>query len=221
VYIPKINEETDIAVLHALMRSHPLGTWITEVDGQLAANHVPFLIDPSRGEFGTLICHVARANEVWRSHSKAVDSLIVFQGPQTYITPSWYPSKQQHGKVVPTWNYAVVHAHGMPRAIDDRDWLLRHVSGLTRDNEAKFSEAKQTQPWQVSDAPEDYIDGMLKAIVGIEIPITRLTGKWKTSQNRPEADKRGVIEGLQQSGDASSLEMAALVEKTLRKPGSN
>jgi transcriptional regulator len=213
VYLPKINEETDLAVLHALMRAHPLGTWITEIDGQLVANHVPFLIDQTRGEFGTLICHVARANDVWRSFAKTVDSLVVFQGPQTYITPSWYASKKEHGRVVPTWNYAVVHAQGMPRAIEDREWLLQHVSQLTRENEAAHS-----PPWQVSDAPEDYIDAMLKAIVGIEIPIARLVGKWKTSQNRPEADRLGVIDGLRQRDDERSLAMAALVETTLKKP---
>lgn len=216
MYLPKINEETDLTVLHALMRSHPLGTWITEVEGQLVANHIPFLIDPTRGKSGTLVCHVARANDVWRTFSKSVESLVVFQGPQSYISPSWYPSKKEHGKAVPTWNYAVVHAHGTPRAIEDRNWLIDHVTRLTGEHEANLP-----PPWKVSDAPADYIDSMLKAIVGVEIPITRIAGKWKASQSRPATDRLGVVAGLQQQGDARSLEMGKLVQKTLRKPSNS
>ncbi|MSQ51934.1 MAG: FMN-binding negative transcriptional regulator [Betaproteobacteria bacterium] len=213
MYLPKIHEETDISVLQALIEAHPLGTWVTECEGELVANHIPFLFDASRGELGTLICHVARANSAWHTFSTTVESLIIFQGPQTYITPSWYPSKHAHGKAVPTWNYAVVHAQGMPRTIEDREWLLRHVNELT-----DVHEAGQTLPWKVSDAPKDFVEQMLERIVGIEIPLTRLIGKWKVNQNRPEADKLGVIAGLQERDDAQSLAMAALVEKYRRKP---
>ncbi len=139
MYIPAHHAEPDIAVLHALIRAQPLGTWVTQGEGELLANHVPFLLDESRGEHGTLVAHVARANPVWRSFSKSVASVVVFQGAQTYITPSWYASKREHGKVVPTWNYAVVHAHGMPRAIEDRDWVLALVSRLTKTHEAALS----------------------------------------------------------------------------------
>lgn len=208
MYVPKHHEESDISVLHALMRSHPLGTWVTQGDGELLANHVPFLVDPARGEFGTLIGHVARANRVWQSFSKTVNSVVVFQGPQTYITPSWYPSKHAHGKAVPTWNYAVVHAHGLPRAIEDREWLLQHVNQLTN-----VHEAEQALPWKVADAPPEFTDKLLQSIVGIEIPITRLVGKWKVSQNRPEPDKLGVVAGLLAREDAPSREMASLVKK--------
>lgn len=208
MYVPKHHEESDRSMLHALIRAHPLGTWVTQGDGELIANHIPFLLDPARGEYGTLTGHVARANRAWQSFSRAVDSIVLFQGPQTYITPSWYPSKHAHGKAVPTWNYAVVHAHGMPRAVEDPAWLLDHVSQLTASHEAG-----QALPWKVSDAPRDYVDRMLQSIVGIEIPITKLVGKWKVSQNRPEADRLGVVAGLLARGDAQSRQMAALVNE--------
>jgi len=209
MYVPQHFEETDRAVLHALIQAHPLGTWVTPGDdGALIANHVPFLVDAERGEHGTLVAHVARANPVWRSFSRSSDSIVVFQGAHAYVSPSWYPGKQAHGKVVPTWNYAVVHAHGRPQAIDDRDWLLRLVSRLTDTNEAA-----QARPWKVADAPSDYIDQMLKAIVGIEIPIARLEGKWKLSQNRPEVDRLGVAAGLAARDDAMAAAVAALMRK--------
>jgi transcriptional regulator len=207
MYIPKHFAETDVSVLHALIKSHPLATWVTQAGGELVANHIPFLLDPAQGELGTLVGHVARANPVWQTFPKTVNSLLVFQGAEAYITPSWYPSKQAHGKAVPTWNYAVVHAHGMPRIVEDRDWLLQHVSQLTNTHEAN-----QPLPWKVADAPLDYIERMLEAIVGIEIPIATLIGKWKVSQNRPEADKQGVIEGLGAQRNAGALDMAALVK---------
>jgi transcriptional regulator len=132
----------------------------------------------------------------------------IYQGPQIYITPSWYASKQQHGKVVPTWNYAAVHAYGMPRAIEDREWLRALVTRLTDTNESN-----RDRPWAVSDAPSDYVDQMLNAIVGIEIPIARILGKWKTSQNRTHPDKLGSISGLRDQGDEAALKMAELIER--------
>jgi transcriptional regulator len=208
VYIPKHYEERDIGVLHALIRSNPLGAWVTEVEGALAANHIPFLVDSTAGERGMLIGHVARANPIWRSFSRTTASLIVFQGPQSYITPSWYPSKHADGKAVPTWNYAVVHVHGAPRAIEDPEWLRRHVTALTSRHESD-----RTVPWQVTDAPADYVDAMLKAIVGIEIPIDAIVGKWKASQNRSPADKQAIIAGLQERGGDEAREMAALIRR--------
>jgi transcriptional regulator len=208
MYIPKHFEERDPGVLHALMRSHPLGAWVMETDGALVVNHVPFIVDSARGEYGTLICHVARTNPIWKSISERVPSVVIFQGPETYITPSWYPTKEAHGKAVPTWNYAVVHAHGFPRATEDREWLLRHVSELSQ-----LHESERPVPWSVSDAPSEYIDNMLKAIVGIEIPISSIDGKWKTSQNRPLPDKLGIITGLNERGDGSSRQMAGLVQR--------
>ncbi len=215
MYVPKHFEETDAAVLHALMRANPLGAWITLADGQLLANHIPFLLDPSRGPLGTLVAHVARANPVWRSFAKDVASVVIFQGAQTYITPSWYPGKAADGKVVPTWNYAVVHAHGLPRAIEDRDWLLQHVAAQTDVREAGQAGSSKLMPWKVAHAPADYIEAMLRGIVGIEIPIDTLVGKWKVSQNRTTPDKQGVIRGLLERGDDPSAEMAALIERHL------
>jgi transcriptional regulator len=202
MYLPKHFQEPNPAVLHALIKDHPLGAWVTYCDGELLVNHIPFLLDPSRGEHGTLIGHVARANPVWRVYSKEIASIIIFQGPQAYISPSWMPTKQETGKMVPTWNYAVVHAHGLPCVIEDRAKILQIVSTLT-----EVHEAGQAVPWAVSDAPPDYIEAMLGAIIGIEIPLTRLTGKWKVSQNRSTPDKQGVVAGLNGSGDAGMAEL--------------
>lgn len=210
MYVPKHFEETDVAVLHGLIRSRPFGTWVVWANGRLAANHLPFLIDPARGPFGTLIGHVARASPVWRSLAPGTPSMVVFQGTQQYITPSWYPSKQLTGKAVPTWNYAVVHAHGTPRVIEDREWLLAHVAELSDRHEHD-----RPMPWQVTDAPRDYIDALLNAIVGIEIPLDALEGKWKLSQNRSAADLAGTIAGLTEQGDPESGEMARLTQDAM------
>jgi len=205
MYMPKHFEEHDIGVLHALIRSHPLGTWVTQAGGELLANHIPFLVDPARGEHGTLVGHVARANPVWKSFSKDVPSLIVFQGPEGYISPSFYESKKEHGKVVPTWNYVVVHAHGMPQVIDDAGWLRKHVSAMTDLQESRHPPGD----WKVTDAPADFIDSMVKMIVGIEIPMLKLEGKWKMSQNRAMPDRLGTVAGLRARGDEA---VAAVVE---------
>lgn len=206
MYIPQHYEETDTSILHSLIRAHPLSTWATQGDGELVINHLPFMLDASRGEHGTLVGHVARANSVWKVFSKIVPSVVIFQGAESYISPSWYPSKHAHGKAVPTWNYAVVHAHGLPVVIEDKGWLLNHLNQLT-----DLHEADQALPWKVSDAPADYIEQMIGGIVGIEIPISKMVGKWKVSQNRSEPDKLGVVTGLLAKNNAGSTEMAALV----------
>jgi transcriptional regulator len=212
MYNPSHFEETDPAVLHALVRAHPLSTWVVAApDGELLVNHVPFMLDSSQGEHGTLIGHVARANPVWRALAEGRSSVVVFQGPEAYITPSWYASKARHGKVVPTWNYAVVHVHGVPRAIEDSDALLALVTRLTQTHESA-----RPAPWQVADAPADYIAQMLGAIVGIEIPLQRWEGKWKVSQNRDAADRAGVAVGLRTHPNGGpnneATAMAALVD---------
>jgi transcriptional regulator len=209
MYLPKHFEETRIEVLHALVRAHPLGALVTLGAGGLEANHLPFEIDPAPAPFGTLRGHVARANPVWRELSRGADALAIFQGPAIYVSPSWYPSKQADGKVVPTWNYAVVHAYGPLRAIDDAAWLRAFVERLTNRHESG-----RPGPWQVSDAPADYVDKMVTAIVGIELPVARLVGKWKASQNRPAADRAGVVAGLEQDGGDAAHAMAALVRRT-------
>jgi transcriptional regulator len=214
MYIPPHFEERDVSVLHALIRSHPLGTWVVHSAGRLNVNHLPFVLDAAAGPFGTLRGHVSRANNVWKVAAEPAPSVVVFQGPQAYITPGWYPAKQEHGKVVPTWNYAVVHAHGTPRVIDDAEWLRQHVTALTSEHEAS-----RELPWAVSDAPASFIDAMVRGIVGIEIPIDTLEGKWKASQNRSVADRRGVVAGLIEAGSEESREMASLVEE--RAGGAN
>lgn len=213
MYIPEQFEERELAVLHGLIDAHPLGTWVTAAAGPLEVNHIPFVLDPHRGEFGTLVGHVARANKVWTSAS-ATESVVVFQGPESYITPSWYPTKHEHGKAVPTWNYVVVHAHGVPRVIEDREWLRQHVADLTQRHEAG-----REAPWHVSDAPSEFIDALLGAIVGLEIPIARLVGKWKVSQNRTLRDQLGVVSGLSETPDVKAQVMAQAVRDRQRPEG--
>src|SRR5262245_37135384 len=195
MYVPKHFEETRIEILHALIRAHPLAALVTLTPDGLDANHIPFEIDPEPAPFGTLRAHVARANALWRDFSREVKALAIFQGPETYISPSWYPTKQETGRVVPTWYYAVVHAHGPLRVIEDRRWLREFVERLTNRHEASRS-----APWKVTDAPAAYIDQQLGAIVGLEMPISQLIGKWKASQNRPAHDQDGVVEGLRHEG---------------------
>ena len=192
MYLPSHFEETRGSALHALIRDRPLGTLITQDrSGALQADAIPFVLDPGPGPHGTLRGHVARANPVWREARTEVDALVVFHGAQGYVGPNWYPSKAEHGKAVPTWNYIVVQARGRLQAIDDREWLRAFVTRLTEHHEARLPAL-----WQVSDAPADYLEAMLGAIVGIEIELGSLVGKWKVSQNRDAADRAGVIGGL-------------------------
>jgi transcriptional regulator len=208
MYLPKSFEETRVEVLHDLIRTYPLGTLVTLHKDGLEANHIPFEIDSAPEPFGTLRGHVARANSMWNSFSRDREALVVFQGPQTYISPSWYATKSETGMVVPTWNYAVVHAHGPLRTIEDRDWLRGFVDRLTRTHEAQ-----QKEPWNVSDAPADYIEKQLNAIVGLELTVSRLVGKWKASQNRPRPDREGAIEGLTERGGEMARAMAKLIQR--------
>ena len=203
MYLPSHFEQHDTEALHALMREHPLATLVSlQADGP-TADHVPLEFDAATR---TLRGHVARANPLWRvAGGQAV--LAVFCGPQTYITPSWYASKAATHKVVPTWNYTVVHAHGTLQVIEDAPWLHDLVSRLTRHHESP-----RAQPWAVSDAPDDYVQPMLRAIVGIQIPVDRLVGKWKVSQNRSAADRQGVAQGLAlEAQNPQAAAMARLV----------
>jgi transcriptional regulator len=207
MYLPKHFEQTDAAAMARLLAAHPLATLVWPAADGLTAEHLPLMFERGAGdgEHGTLRGHVARANPVWREAAGAA-VLAAFQGPQAYVTPSWYPSKASNGKVVPTWNYAVVHVHGHLRVIDDAGWLRALVGRLTDTHEAP-----RAQRWQVDDAPADYIASMLNAIVGIEIPITRWQGKWKVSQNRSAADRAGVAEGLGALHTDEATAMANLV----------
>ncbi len=203
MYLPKHFEQTDAQALHALMREHPLAALVSVLDGEPTADHVPLEFD---AQTNTLRGHVARANPLWRV-AAGRPVLAVFTGPQAYVTPTWYPSKAATHKVVPTWNYTVVHAHGVLRVVDDAPWLHALVSRLTDDHEAP-----RAAPWAVGDAPEDFVQQLLHAVVGIEIPVRRLVGKWKISQNRSEADRLGVAAGLAQGADEART-LAELVRK--------
>jgi transcriptional regulator len=206
MYLPRYFEVVDVAALHALIAAHPLGALVVNGSGGLIANHVPFELDPAPAPFGTLRCHVARANPVWREATAGVEALVIFQGPSAYISPSWYPAKQETGEVVPTWNYAVVHGRGPVTIIEDRAWLRGFVERLTDRHESG-----RAPPWQVSDAPPAFIEQLLGAIVGIEIPLRSLTGKWKLSQNRPAADRAGIAAGLMQDAGDAPRHMAAMM----------
>jgi len=214
MYLPGAFEESRTDVLHDLVRAHPLGAVATVRDGSIAVDHIPFLLDATAGALGTLHGHVARANALWRELAGGRECLVVFTGPDAYISPSWYPGKHEHGRVVPTWNYAVVHARGTPRVFDDADWVRAHLAKLTATQEARSAE-----PWQLADAPEDFVTGMIGHVVGIELPIAALAGKWKVGQNRSSADRAGVVAGLRRRGDAADLAMAALVEATIATNG--
>lgn len=211
MYIPASFRESRIEVLHDFMRAHPFGLLVSGGAGGLQATPLPFLLDIDGGQ-ATLRAHLARANPHWQELACTGECLVVFQGEQGYVTPSWYASKAATGKVVPTWNYAAVHAWGRPAVVEDAAWLRRQVDALTQGQEAR-----RAQPWAVGDAPADYLAAQMQAIVGIEIPIARIEGKWKMSQNRDEADRRGVVAGLRDASDAHrNLPLAELVERRLK-----
>jgi transcriptional regulator len=196
VYVPAHFNEDRIAVLHAMIRATGLATLVSMTNNGMIASHAPMLLDPDPAPYGTLVGHLARANPHARDADRGVQTLVIFQGLDGYITPSYYATKQEHGKVVPTWNYAAVHAYGTLENFDDAAGLLEVVTRLTRRHEDP-----RTQPWAVSDAPADFVQGMLKGIIGIRLPIARLEGKVKMSQNRSVADQTGVVQGLRRDGE--------------------
>jgi transcriptional regulator len=191
LYVPAHFSEARIDVLHEFIRTAGLATLISMTPEGMIASHAPLLLDPDPAPYGTLIGHLAKANPHPRTADPGIHTLVIFQGPDGYITPSYYAAKREHGKVVPTWNYTAIHAYGTLQVFDDPARLLQVVTRLTNRHEAK-----RARPWAVSDAPEDFVQGMLRGIVGIALPITRLEGKVKMSQNRPAADQVGVVEGL-------------------------
>jgi transcriptional regulator len=211
MYQPAHFRVDDAAAQHALIAAHPLATLVVPTEAGVEINHVPLRHDAGRG---LLLGHVARANPLWQAAVRG-EAVAVFHGPQAYVTPTWYPSKREHGKVVPTWNYAVVHVHGRLRWIDDEAWLHGFVTGLTDTHEAAHAAALRAAggapgaPWRVDDAPADYLATMRRAIVGLELAITRIEGKFKLSQNRPAADHDGVVDGLQALGDDASAALTA------------
>jgi transcriptional regulator len=201
MYIPAAFREEDLPTIHAEMRKIQLATLVTLAANGLIATHLPLMLDPAAGQYGTLYGHVARANVQWQESLPEVEALAIFTASDAYVSPSWYPSKRETGKVVPTWMYAAIHAYGTAQFIDDPEWLRGMVTRLTDKHEAGFA-----APWKVTDAPPPYIDSQLARIVGVEIPIARLEGKWKFDQRSTPADRLGVAAGLEASGTPDNLE---------------
>jgi len=206
LYLPAHFEESRIDVLHALMRARPLATLVTLCDSGLEANHIPVETLSEPAPHGLIRGHIARANPLWRTYRAESEALAIFQGPQVYISPSFYPSKQETGEVVPTWDYAVVHARGALRFVQDAAWLRELVARLT-----DAHEAARPLPWKMDDAPPPYIEKMLSLIVGFEFSIVSLAGKWKISQNHPAANRQGVVSGLRTAADADSRGIADML----------
>jgi transcriptional regulator len=207
MYQPVHFRVDDVPQLHALMRARPFAALISCGVAGLYASHLPTVLKDD-GPYGVIECHLARANPHWKDLADGREALMIFQGPEGYITPNWYPSKAESGKVVPTWNFAVVHAYGRPEVMNDKEWLYRHVSELTAQQENS-----EPRPWAPSDAPAAYIETMLRGIVGFRFAISRLEGKWKMSQNREPKDRDGVAKGLGMRGRGDDRELAEFVSR--------
>jgi transcriptional regulator len=213
MYLPDKFRVADVPQMHALMRGRPFAALISAGPLGLYASHLPTVLK-DEGAFGVIECHLARPNPHCQELGKVKEALMIFQGPEGYITPNWYPTKAQSGKVVPTWNYAVVHAYGEPQVMDDVQWLRRHVGELTVQQEKN-----ETKPWAVTDAPERYIDVMLRGIIGFRFVISRLEGKWKMSQNRETQDAEGVVKGLGVRHQGDDLQIADYVAQQVKTRG--
>jgi len=206
MYLPELFRVEDVAQTHALMRARPFAALVSAGPSGLFASHLPTVLK-DEGRYGVIECHLARANPHCRDLAGG-EALMIFQGAEGYITPNWYPSKAEGGKVVPTWNFAAVHAYGRPEVVNDADWLRRHVTELTAQQERD-----QPRPWAPSDAPMKFIDTMLRGIVGFRFAITRLEGKWKMSQNRTPQDREGVVKGLTLRDRGDDREIAELIAR--------
>lgn len=212
MYTPAQFKVEDVAEAHALMRARPFAVLVTMGGEGLVATHLPTVLKADgAGSLGRIACHLARPNPQWRSFAADTEALMIFQGAEAYVRPGWYPSKAEHGKAVPTWNYAVVHAYGRLQVVQDQAWLLAHVSDLSDQQEAPYA-----TPWSTADAPESYMAVMARGIVGLELQITRLEAKVKMSQNRDDRDRAGVVQGLIERAQGHDAEAAALVEKLRR-----
>ncbi len=210
MYLPRKFREDRVEVLHAAMLEIGAAAVVGQGPDGPIASHVPIELDPEPAPWGTVRCHFVRANPHAQSVADGGELLLIFQGPQGYVTPNWYPSKRETGKVVPTWNYVAIHAYGTATTFEDVAALRAHLGALTN----RF-EASSAVPWKIDDAPAGYIDGMCRAIIGIEIRLTRIEGKWKQSQNRTRHDRLGVINGLRAQGNETSLKIADSVEAAL------
>lgn len=214
MYLPPHFEQTDLAAIHELIAAHPLGALVRNGPTGLDADHLPFHLDRDGSRHGRLIAHVARANPLWQEARSGDAVLVIFRAAQAYVSPNWYPSKHEAHRQVPTWNYQVVHVHGTITVHDDERYVRGVVARLTREHEARTGAER---PWKMSDSAPEYIDDMLGKIVGIEVTVTRMLGKWKLGQNREERDRFGAIEGLREHGeDATADAMLATIEPVPR-----
>lgn len=211
MYVPACFRETRAEVIESLIAEYPLATLVTLTDGELAASHLP-LLHSRTSDAGVLRGHLARANPQWQRYRPDTEALAIFYGPQHYVSPTWYPSTKEHGRVVPTWNYSVVHVRGKLRFTSDPEWLLKNVSALT-----DHLEARVQVPWRVPDAPSEFVRAMLDSIIGVELAVNSIQGKWKVSQNRSLADRNGVIEALECLDSTDARQMAELVKSYLPK----
>lgn len=210
MYTPTQFQEKNIDVMHQLIDKNPLATLVTLSSQGINANHIPLQLISKSSGWGTLHGHIARSNPIWTDYEKNTDALAIFQGPNAYISPSWYPSKKENPKVVPTWNYVVVHAYGRIRIIDDASWLYSHLDQFSQQHETIFPE-----PWKISDAPAEFTSKLIENLLGIEINISRLIGKWKVSQNQSAQNRHGVVEGLRRLDSSAAKEMAAIVNSRM------
>ena len=212
MYTPAHFKIEDAAEVHALIRAHPFAILVTHGADGLTATHLPTVLKVDEASpLGRIECHLARPNPQWKTFAAGTEALMIFHGVEAYIRPGWYPSKAEHGKAVPTWNYAAVHAYGPLRVMNDKAWLLAHVGELSDQQEAPYA-----APWSTADAPQSYLEVMARGIVGLTLEIARLEGKMKMSQNRDARDRNGVVEGLGDRAEAGDAETAALVEKFMR-----
>ncbi|HEY3928475.1 MAG TPA: FMN-binding negative transcriptional regulator [Candidatus Koribacter sp.] len=212
MYTPNHFKQEDLAAVQEAMTRSGFVSLVTQTENGLTATQAPVILDPNEGEHGVLRGHIARANEQWKISLQDREGMAIFLGPNGYVSPNWYAAKREHGRVVPTWNYIAVHAHGMVRFSEDSEVLRGIVTRLTEKHEANSE-----RPWKVTDAPADYVDNMLKAIIAFELRITRLEASWKLNQNRSEADRRGAMEGLREGGNEVSGEMARALERDQKK----
>jgi transcriptional regulator len=209
MYTPAYFRVDDTAETHAMMRAHPFAALVTFGGHGLTATHLPTVLKVSSDfPMGRIECHVARPNPQWKTFAPDSEALMIFQGPDAYIRPGWYSSKAEHGKVVPTWNYAAVHAYGRLEVIEDKGWLLAHVGELSDQQEAPYA-----TPWSLADAPANFLEMLARGIIGLKLTISRLEGKAKMSQNRPAADREGVVHGLGQRAQGEDAVIASLVGK--------
>jgi transcriptional regulator len=213
MFMPDHFRVEDVAEMHALMRAHPFAALVSMTPGGLYGTHLPTVLK-DEGPNGTIECHLARANPHWKDLAKGEEAMMIFQGAEGYITPNWYATKAATGKAVPTWNYAIVHAYGRPAIMNDKERLRRHVTELSDQQERS-----EAHPWKVSDAPDSYVDVMLRGIVGFRFEITRLEGKSKMSQNRETQDRLGVIDGLKARATGDDLEIAETVAAKMTPAG--